>query len=245
MPEQARLEICADSLEAALAAQRGGAHRIELCATLENGGTTPSAATMQLATRYLTIPWHALIRPRGYDFCYSAREFETMLADVAFAKDLGAAGIVAGVLRASRRVDALRTARLVAAAHPLPFTFHRAFDDVLDPQAALQTLKDAGVATLLTSGVFSYRKRMGDPLSNLVKWAEETITVMPGGGIRAHNIASIRERSGATWFHSSARRTPRESDAPRSDLTLPYEPEYYAVDENEVRAMRQILGAEK
>src|SRR5437588_12184151 len=146
------VEACADSIESALAAARGGAHRIELCANLIEGGTTPSAGTLAVCRARLDIAIFVLVRPRGGDFLYSAAELAVMLEDIRRSKQAGAQGIVTGMLSAAGELDADRTRELITAARPLPVTFHRAFDVCRDASRALETLVALGVERVLTSG---------------------------------------------------------------------------------------------
>src|SRR6267154_1120909 len=136
MSEGVLVEACVDSIESALAAVRGGAHGIELCANLVEGGTTPSAGTLAVCRERLDIPIHVLVRPRGGDFLYTAAEFTVMLEDIRRAKQAGAEGVVTGALRADGEIDTDRTRELIGAARPLRVTFHRAFDVCRDPGAA-------------------------------------------------------------------------------------------------------------
>jgi copper homeostasis protein len=197
-------EICVDSVEAAVAAQEGGGDRVELCADLLEGGTTPSAGTVQLAIEALRIPVNVIIRPRGGDFCYSDAEFAVMRRDVEMAKAWGASGVVIGILRPDGTVDVERTRALVEAARPLSVTFHRAFDVTRDPFEALETLIGLGINRVLTSGQEPSVLEGLDLVADLVKRAGDQIIVMPGGGITERNIAKIAAGCGAREFHFAA-----------------------------------------
>ena len=198
------LEVCVESLERAMAAELGGADRVELCSNLHAGGVTPGVRLMQTVRKKLGIPIHALIRPRAGDFLYSPSEFAAMKRDILVAKGLGMDGIVLGVLDAKQRVNVRRTKDLVKTAHPLPVTFHRAFD-LCERQvaAALEAVIETGAKRLLTSGGNAKASGGLSVLSSLVKSAGERIVVMPGGGIRASNVENILRRSGAQEVHSS------------------------------------------
>ena len=199
------VEVCVDSVESAVAAQMGGAGRVELCDNLLEGGTTPSAGMIEITRRELTIPVNAIIRPRGGDFCYSQLEFDVMRRDVAMAKQLGATGVVIGVLLPDGAVDAERTRALVALARPMRVTFHRAFDMARDPRAALETLIGLGIDRLLTSGQEKSALEGLDLITELVRAAGDRIVVMPGGGIHSRNAARIVRQSGAYEIHVTAR----------------------------------------
>lgn len=199
------LEVCVDSIEGALAGQAGGADRVELCAALGEGGLTPSAATLELARRHLTIGLHVLIRPRGGDFCYSDLEMAVMKRDIEIAKSLGADGIVLGALQPDATVDLDKTAALTACARPLPVTFHRAFDMTADPFAALGTLVELGVERLLTSGQEVTALAGAALIAALVQHAAGRITVMPGGGIGEQTIAHFVQNTGVREVHLSGR----------------------------------------
>ena len=199
------IEIAVFSLESAIAAFNAGAHRIELCSAPAEGGLTPSAATMRLARKYVKIPIHVMIRPREGDFCYSEKEFETMLLDVAAAKMVGMEGIVAGVLNPDGSVDEKRTAILVDAASPMNVTFHRAFDMVKDQDEALKAIIYAGCARILTSGGQQTAAKGIEKLAELVKKAGNRISIMPGSGVNLDNIKNIAETTGAKEIHLSAR----------------------------------------
>jgi copper homeostasis protein len=204
------LEVCVDSLESALAAQAGGADRVELCAGLLEGGLTPSAGTIELARRKLAIGLQVMIRPRGGDFCYSDLELEAMQRDIAVAKSLGADGVVLGVLRPDAMVDAPRTAALIAAARPLSVTFHRAFDLTVDPAAALQALIALRVDRVLTSGQAASAPQGSATLAALVRQAAGRIVVMAGGGLSEQSVRALVEQTGVREVHLSAR-VPLES----------------------------------
>ena len=146
------IEACVDSVESAVAAENGGAERVELCAALLEGGLTPSAGAIALAREKLGIGLHVIIRPRGGDFLYTDGEHTVMLRDIDAAKKAGADGVVVGVLDANAQVDEARTRELVESARPMSITFHRAFDMTRDPLAALETLVDLGIDRILTSG---------------------------------------------------------------------------------------------
>ncbi len=194
-------EVCVDSIESALAAERGGADRVELCSDLIEGGLTPSYGVLKVARERLRIAVMMMVRPRGGDFCYSEAEFAAMLHDVRMAKEAGAGGVVAGVLTPDAEVDVERTRRLVAEARPLTVTFHRAFDMTSDPFAALETLVALGVDRVLTSGQESSVLEGLDLIAQLVARARDRIIVMPGGGITDRNIARIRAAVPATEMH--------------------------------------------
>jgi copper homeostasis protein len=197
------LEICVDSVDHAEAAERSGAQRIELCSDLSSGGITPSAGLMQTARRHVKVPIHILIRPRAGDFCYSDREFETMRDDIRAAKQVGMDGLVLGILHENTRVDVERTKMLVEFAHPLPVTFHRAFDLAKNATAALEEVIQTGASRILTSG--------GEPratdalliLTHLVQAAKNRILIMPCGGINSANILRIVRATSAREIHSS------------------------------------------
>jgi copper homeostasis protein len=199
------LEICVDSLESAVAAERGGAQRIELCSALSEGGITPSAGLLRAVRKRLSIDICVMIRPRGGDFCYSDMEFEQMQEEIGLAREAGASGVVFGVLDRAGRVDAKRTRQLVDCAAPLPVTFHRAFDMTRDLPAALEAIIDSGASRLLSSGGASNVTSGMRMLKKIVKLAGDRIVIMPGSGIRPENIAAIAEATGATEFHTSAR----------------------------------------
>lgn len=223
------LEICCDHLESALAAQAGGADRIELCAALATDGITPSAGLLAAVVKRLSIPVFVLVRPRPGNFVYNERELESMLFDIHECKGIGAAGIVSGALLPDGTIDREATAKLIAAAAPLPFTFHKAFDLTPDPQAALDTLIELGATRVLTSGQVPKAVDAKPLLQQLAVRGAGRIMILCGGGVRDHNLADLGTMEGISEFHSSALRT-NGSDAV-----------YPTVDEGMVKNMRQIL----
>jgi copper homeostasis protein len=201
------IEVCVDSVDSALAAARGGADRLELCAALGEGGLTPTAGLMELVRQKVSLPIAAMIRPRAGDFCYDADEFEIMRRDLALLKRLGADMIVFGILAPDGSVDRARAAQLIAEARPLPVTFHRAFDVALDSRAALETLVELGVERVLTSGQEKSVLEGLEVVTELVRIAGDRIIVVPGGGITERNLPRILRECGAREFHVSASAT--------------------------------------
>ncbi|NXQ31174.1 CUTC protein, partial [Alaudala cheleensis] len=207
------MEVCVDSVESAVNAERGGAGRIELCAGLVEGGTTPSMGLLQVVKQCVRVPVFVMIRPRGGDFLYSDREVEVMKADIRLAKLHGADGLVFGALTEDGRIDTELCTALLAVCRPLPVTFHRAFDMVHDPLVALETLISLGFERVLTSGCdssalegLSLIKRLAEQVWNSVSARCVTWGLFPpGGGITERNLQRILEGSTASEFHCSAR----------------------------------------
>jgi len=205
-----RIEICVDSVEGAVAAERGGADRVELCDNLMEGGTTPSAGCIQLARRLLKIGLHVIIRPRGGDFLYSDSELEVMREDIRVAKELGADGVVFGCLTAEGDVDRGRTRGLLELARPMKVTFHRAFDMCRDARQGLEDLISLGMDRVLTSGQEATCLEGLELIARLQEQAAGRIIVMPGGGLTPCNVRRIVEGTGVSEVHLSAR-SPVES----------------------------------
>lgn len=199
------LEVAANSVASALAAEAGGAARVELCSALDVGGLTPSHAAIALAMERLRIPLHVLIRPRAGDFVFDDLECEVMRRDIETCKALGCAGVVIGVLDADGDVDVPRFRTLMQAARGMSVTFHRAFDFTRDPERALEAIIALGCNRVLTSGQAPDALAGAPLIRTLIEQARGRITIMPGGGIDAHNIAAIAQATGAREFHASAK----------------------------------------
>jgi len=206
-PAPMRVEICVDSVESALAAERGGADRVELCDNLMEGGTTPSAGAIKVAHDRLGIGLQVIIRPRGGDFLYSETELAVMREDVRIARDLGADGVVVGFLTGAGDIDVALTRGFIELARPLNVTFHRAFDMCRDPRKGLEDLIGLRVNRVLTSGQESGCMEALDLLADLHKQASGRIIVMPGGGITPRNVRRVVEATGVSEVHLSARST--------------------------------------
>jgi copper homeostasis protein len=196
------VEAAVETLNSALAAERAGADRIELCDNLSDGGTTPGAGLIATVAERSRLPVFVLIRPRAGGFVYSDDEFETMVRDIGLAVRLGIAGIVTGALTPDGRVDAERTRSLVEAAAGLPVTFHRAIDSAVNLPAALEQVIEAGASRVLTSGGAATALEGVDLIATLVEQARERITVVAGGGIREHNVRDVISRTGAREVHA-------------------------------------------
>ncbi|HEY4093184.1 MAG TPA: copper homeostasis protein CutC [Luteibacter sp.] len=202
----ALLEVAANSAASAFAAQAGGAGRVELCASLDEGGVTPSHGTLVLAREGLEIPLFVLIRPRAGDFVYEDHEIEAMLDDIMHCRELGCDGVVVGALTPEGEVDTEACLRFLDAAQGMGVTFHRAFDLVPDQGDTLETLIDLGFERVLTSGGMASAVAGAGRLARLVSQAAQRIVVMPGAGIEPGNIAALRDVTGANEFHASAKR---------------------------------------
>jgi copper homeostasis protein len=200
-----RFEICIDSVEGALAAERAGADRVELCSALFEGGLTPSIGTIEVTLQSVSrIRVHVIVRPRAGDFIYSPLEIDAMVRDVQAAATVGAHGIVIGALTPEGDVDVPTTRRLIEAADGASITFHRAFDMVRQPFEALEQLIELGVDRVLTSGQEDSALAGAPLIADLVRKADGRIVVMPGGGINERNVARVVAATGADEFHFAA-----------------------------------------
>ena len=204
-PRRPLVEICTDSLDGSIAVEQAGADRVELCADLPLGGTTPSGGMMTAVCEALTLPVAVMIRPRAGDFLYSEGEREIMRRDIELAKQAGAAAIVLGLLTPDGQVHVAATRDLIERARPLEVTFHRAFDMSREPYEALRALIDLGIDRLLTSGQVADVSAGLALVSELVAAAGAQLSVMPGCGVQEHNAREIIEATGAREIHFSAR----------------------------------------
>jgi copper homeostasis protein len=200
-------ELCAESIQACLAAREGGADRIELCTALSEGGLTPSHGLIHTAVQRSGLPVHVLLRPRGGDFLYTEDEFALMREDLLHARSLGASGFVLGILRADGTVDMERTRELVDLAAPLEITFHRAFDYTVSLERALENVIATGCRRVLTSGGKRDVLAGADRLARLVELAAGRIEIAAGGGLRLKDAADIARTTLASHFHGSLRRS--------------------------------------
>lgn len=225
------LEVCVDSIRAARLAAAAGAHRLELCAGLAEGGVTPGPGTLATVLEEVAVPVVVLARPRPGGFVHDAAELAVLRRDVAHAREAGAAGVALGVLRADGTVDREETARLVELARPLAVTFHRAFDATRDALEALDALLELGIERVLSSGHAARAIEGADELARLVARAGGALEVVAGGGVRAEHAAELLRRSGVRALHSSARAAAgRASEAP-------------GPEPGEVRRLRELLEA--
>jgi copper homeostasis protein len=230
MQNKRLLEISVESVDAALAAERGGAQRIEFCRNLREGGTTPGCEELRAVRARVSLPIFSMVRPRGGGFFYSEAEFETMKSDVDAAKRFGMDGVVLGLLDSEGRVDVERTKNLVELARPLPVTFHRAFDECGDLRDSLENVIRTGAARLLTSGGKRTAPEALDLLGELVRIAGERLIVMPGSGLHAGNIREAAEKTGAREFHAGLSSVVANPATELGDF------------EEEVRKMVSVLG---
>jgi len=224
------LEISVEGAEKAIAAERGGSNRLELCADLAVGGLTPSRELLRGVRETVHIPVYSMIRPRAGNFVYSDSEFAEMERSIAVATECGMDGVVLGVLQKGFKTDVGRTRRLVDLARPLPVTFHRAFDECTDLRKALEEVIQTGAARILTSGGAKTALEGAAKLAELIAMARDRILIVPGAGITHSNIAKVAEKTGAIEFHSGL------------GTVLPYSSRDYKACEVEVRKLNEQLS---
>lgn len=199
------LEACVDSVESAIAAERGGADRLELCANLVIGGTTPGISLFRQVQKHCSLPIFVLIRPRYGDFLYTKKEIQMMEEDIRWFKDHGADGIVTGCLCADGSLDREQMNRFRQAAPEIPMTLHRAFDLCREPDKTLETAVNLGITSILTSGQAENCLKGKSLLRSLVRQAENRIHILVGGGVCAETIAPLLAETGARHFHMSGK----------------------------------------
>ncbi|WP_426095660.1 copper homeostasis protein CutC [Flavobacterium sp. DSR2-3-3] len=202
--KKAQLGIACFNLESAIIPQKNGADRVELCASMKEGGITPDYELTKTVRKKIAIDLNVMIRPRGGDFIYSDFEFEQMKSEILTFKKLQVDGFVFGILKEDGNVNELQNAELVALANPLPCTFHRAFDGIKNKLKALESLIECDFKTILTSGQETNVVDGIDVLARLVEKANNRIVIMPGGGLRSSNIELLKEKIKAVFYHSSA-----------------------------------------
>ena len=245
------IEIATSDFLTTKSAVEGGTDRVELCANLAEGGTTPSYAHIKKCRETFDIALFPIIRPRGGDFLYTKDEFEIMKNDIKLCKELGCEGIVIGLLNMDGTIDMTRTSELIELAYPLEVTFHRAFDRCKDPFAALEELIEIGCLRILTSGqqpsVSSQESIVNSKAVELIgelnRLADDRIIIMPGSGVRKENIKMLAEKTGCIEFHSSLRgktKSPMQFIHPAfADSAESYSNNEISPDE--VRALRNAL----
>lgn len=242
MTKACLLEVAANSVTSALAAQAGGAGRVELCTALELGGLTPSPAQIAMARERLRIPLYVLIRPRAGDFLYNDVECEVMLRDIEACVALGCDGVVLGVLDAEGEVDRSRCQALIDAAGRLGVTFHRAFDLSRDLPQALEEIIALGCERVLTSGAQPSALDGAPLIRTLVAQSAGRIVVMPGAGVNAKNIAGLAQATGACEFHGSGKVELSSGMNYRSPKLLDMQGGEWRSDENAIRALITALN---
>ncbi|MDY3251265.1 MAG: copper homeostasis protein CutC [Candidatus Choladocola sp.] len=242
------LESCVDSVESALAAARGGADRLELCANLIIGGTTPAAALFQEIRKVTDIRIHVLIRPRFGDFCYTDYEFNMIREEVRMFRELGAEGAVIGILNPDGTLNMEQMECLMEEAEGMSVTLHRAFDVCRDPIASLEQAKTLGIRTILTSGQKNVCAEGKDLLKTLVDKAGDDIEIMAGSGVSADVIREIAPYTGVHAFHMSGKATMDSQMVYRKEgvnmgLPLVSEFEIWRTEEEKIREARKVLDS--
>lgn len=241
------VEVCANTIESAIAAERGGADRIELCDNIAEGGTTPSYGMISFVKKHLSLDIHVLIRPRGSDFIYCSEEIEIIKNDIAECIKLGVDGVVFGMLTPEGKIDKYICQQLVKLAYPMKTTFHRAFDLTDNPLQCLDDVISCGFDYLLTSGIKPKAIEGKELLKQLVTKSKGKIHIMPGGGINDENILEIANFTGAKNFHISVRRKIESKMKMRNESinignSGISDYERMITDENVVRKIKKILN---
>lgn len=244
------LEVCVDSLESAISAEQGGATRLELCENLVIGGTTPSTAFYRQVRQAVKIPIHVLVRPRFGDFLYSQAEVKRMEEEIRSLAALGVGCFVIGVLTPSGELDIKALKRLMEAAPKSKFALHRAFDMTEDLEKSLEVAIELGISTILTSGGEASAEKGAAVIRQLLEIASGRLEIMPGAGITSANILAIKEKTGASAFHMSGKKSCPSEMIYRNErvfMGLPGISEYekYFTDAEEIRSAVQKLANDK
>ncbi|MEZ2338268.1 copper homeostasis protein CutC [Mucilaginibacter sp. RCC_168] len=245
MIKPVNLEVCANSVTSALAAQEGGAVRVELCENLKEGGTTPSHGQILMARSLLHIKLYVLIRPRGGDFLYSDLEYKIMMADIRYCIDAGCDGVVIGMLNPDGSIDTGRCLEMARLARQwgLGVTFHRAFDMCANQDKALEEIIEMGCERILTSGGKSTAMEGATVINHLVQKAAGRISIMPGSGVSEANVADLVHFTGVTEVHSSARTSVQSKMQYKNDhILMSNEPgDEYSIDLTSVDRVRKLV----
>lgn len=237
-----KLEIIAFNIESCKSAQEAGAHRIELCASPGEGGTTPSHAFIKAAREILKTELYVMIRPRGGDFLYSEEEINIMRNDAAFCRQVGCDGIVTGVLKEDGTPDRQANEKILQAAYPLSATFHRAFDRCINPMESIDTIIQCGFERVLTSGQRPTAMDGKSLIANLINAKGNDIIIMPGSGINSRNISELARETGAREFHSSAS-VLKKSEMKYKNEMMNEDMAYVTVNKKEVEEMVKKLAS--
>jgi copper homeostasis protein len=240
------IEICIDAVDSAIAAQNGGAQRVELCSNLLEGGVTPSAGLITIVRKKISIGLQVIIRPRGGDFCYNNDEFQTMKQDIVTAKSCGADGIVIGLLNEDGSIDIARTKELIELSAPLPVTFHRAFDVATDLPKALEDVITTGAKRVLTSGGQPSALEGAETLAQLVRQSAGRIIILAAGSIKGSNARQIVEKTAVQEVHAGLRtvisgRMKQSNKNISPGATGMDESQRFVVLEKSVRELKQAL----
>ena len=243
-----KLEICIDSVESAVASEQGGAQRVELCGSLIEGGTTPTAGMIAETRERISIGLQVMIRPRGGDFFFTEAEHAVMRREVKVAKDLGANGIVIGCLNSDGTINVEHSKALIELARPLNVTFHRAFNMTRDAFEALDTLIELGVDRILTSGQEPTVLEGAELIASLREKAGDRVIILPGGGVTERNLAKIIELTGVAEIHIGTRQAVGSGMQFRNERVYMggelRPPEYLRMvaASGDVTALRKVLG---
>lgn len=240
MSKKAILEVCAFHIESCRIAERAGAARVELCDNPIEGGTTPSYGTIKKTREAVSILLYPILRPRSGNYWYSEEEFAILKEDILMCKELGCDGISVGISKQDSTIDTERLKRIVEWAGGMGVTCNRVFDCAPDALKALEDIIHCGCERVLTSGQKSAAPDAGNLLRKLVEQARDRIIIMPGAGVKSSNIAKLKEESGATEFHSSARVIAPNLVTYVNDEVSDYG-NLYIADEKEVRAMVEAI----